>query len=242
MSTALRSSKFGTELTSLITAATKDMAKQTYGLESSIWAPGNAIGPHVLQHAAHQPEHLAPAQQPVKSGASSPPHGNVAADDDWSAGLRQSMWAPRAREADRHEARQPKISRAVPILDPHGKPVSGAVISGRQGTDIVDSTGGAPISLASGPFARHSSTPQESGHRAHQATGDDSDTISSAATVQGSNTAVGNSANTMVTDNTARFLAKFRRLIQQCGFTITQAADMVYREAYGNVDVLGEGT
>ena len=233
VSTASRSSKFVTELTLLITAAASYMAEQTQGLNNSTWAPGTATGPYARKQEP---------RQPITSSPSSVADGDVPTDNNWSAGLRQSMWAPQAGEANRREARQPKISRAVPIIDPHGKPVSGTVLPGRQGTDIVDSTSGAPISPGSSPFAGRSSASQEPGHRAYQATIDDAGTTSSTATAQSSTTTPRNFSNTIITDNTAQFIADFHRLIQQYNFTITQAAAIIYREAYGAVDGLGEGT
>ena len=223
---------YGTELTLSTAATAKNTAQQTHVLDNSIWAPGNATGPQASKQETRQPI----------SSASSLFQGNVAADKDWSAGLRQSMWAPREDEGNGQEARQPKISRAVPIVDTYGKPVSATVLPGHQGTAIVGSTGDAPILPASSPFAQSSSATRNPGDSADQATIDGADTTSNTATAQSSITAPRKSSNPMIIDNTAQFIANFHRLIQKHNFTITQAAAIIYREAYGAVDRLDQGT
>ena len=226
--------KIGTELTLPITAAASYMAEQTQGLNSSPPAPGYTTDPYARKQEPHQ--HITSSSSPVADG-------DVPTGHDWNAGLRQSMWAPQAGEANPRKARQPKISHAVPILDPHGKPVSGTVVPGREGTAIVDSTRGASISPRSSPFTGHSSASHESGYRAYQATIDDLGTVSSTATAQSSSPPIPrNSSKTRITNNTAQFIADFYRLIQQYNLTIIQAAAIIYREAYGAVDGLGEGT
>lgn len=213
--------------------ARKDNTKEKKGLEDSMWAPGNYnVGP------AHQDQSRQPGAAPAISMASS--NGNTAAVNNWDAGLRMSMWAPRDGGAGHRRAHQPKISHAIAIVDPNGKAASAVGPPGHQGVSIIDPTARAPSPALSPSAVRANNTPSF-GTRNLSATVEDAGTNSSETLARDSFANSENASNSTVSDSTTQFLAHLDLLRQQYNFSAAQAANLVNIAGYGNVNQLGAG-